>query len=273
MRSPIKWVGGKHFQAKWIVSHFPPHRVYVEPFGGGAHVLCRKDPKTSKLEVFNDIDGNLVNFLLVARERPQELVKALETLPYSRMLFNRWRKEPLPDDPFERAVRWFYLLRSSFSGHLGCSWCHAKRSGRNCPHWYQSAVHLIPQLAERFRLVQIEHLDFRECIEKYDGPETLFYCDPPYIGVEDYYRFPFTEEDHRDLAKLLNNAQGLVALSYYPHPLVDELYPGWHRATKVYPQRSYGVTRFSRRKTKPRATELLLMNYDPQTFEKIETGG
>jgi DNA adenine methylase len=111
--------------------------------------------------------------------------------------------------------------------------------------------------------VYIENLNFRECIRRYDGPETLFYCDPPYVGKEKGYpEHPFGEQDHRDLAAILHGARGKVVLSYYPHPLIDELYPDWRRDERQFMVSSYGITGRSKAKTKPRATELLLMNFE-----------
>jgi DNA adenine methylase len=253
------WIGGKHWQAGWIVEHFPVHRCYVEPFGGGGHVLTRKEP--SPVEVYNDVDGNLVNFLLVVRARPEEMVRALNDLPYSRALYRQWAREPLPEEPFERAVRWFYLMRSSFSASWPpTGWSYGK--SRNQASRFQTTIGLLPTFAGRFKRVYIENLNFRECIRRYDGPETLFYCDPPYVGKAWYPEHPFGEQDHRDLAAILHGARGKVVLSSYPHPLIDELYPDWRRDERRFVVFSYGVTRQSKAKTKPKATELLLMNFE-----------
>ncbi|MFW6328195.1 MAG: DNA adenine methylase, partial [Bacteroidota bacterium] len=107
MRSPITLTGSKHYQAQWIISNFPKHKIYVEAFGGGAHVLIQKNP--SKVEIYNDINDNLVNFLMIARDRPEELYRACDNLPVSRSLFEKWKWEPTPEDDFEKAVRYFYI--------------------------------------------------------------------------------------------------------------------------------------------------------------------
>ena len=105
-RSPLIWFGGKSRSAEHIISRFPSHRKYVEPFGGAAHVITQKPRVT--YEVYNDIDSNVVNFLLQNRTDPERMQRACETLPYSRSLFERWKRESLPEDPSERAVRWFF---------------------------------------------------------------------------------------------------------------------------------------------------------------------
>ena len=113
-------------------------------------------------------------------------------------------------------------------------------------------------LIERFREAQIECLDFSKLIPKYDTAETLFYCDPPYVGTEGYYSGGFGEPEHRELARLLQGIEGKAMVSYYPHPLVDELYPGWRRISWEACKYSEKVKGGKRQ----RATELLLMNYD-----------
>jgi DNA adenine methylase len=257
-KSPLIWFGGKGKVAQKIIQHMPQHKVYVEPFGGAAHVISQKPQMYH--EVYNDIDGELVNFLLVAREHTEKLIHACETLPYSRELYERWKSEEFPPDPFERAVRFFYLNRSGIAkgngpGTAKTGWRHSTSSSQNPAVGYQSACREIEQFAKRMRGVMIEHDDFRTIIKKYDSPDTLFYVDPPYIGKEKYYAGGFTEQDHRDLAELLNRIQGKAIVSYYDDPLLLEIYPGWRRETfESFKQVVNGDNCF--------AEELLLMNFD-----------
>lgn len=258
VRSPLIWFGGKSRLAPEIIRRMPPHRVYCEPFGGAAHVLVQK-PRAQH-EVYNDIDGELVNFLLVARDQPERLKKACESLPYSRELYERWKREPWPKDSFERAVRFFYMNRSAISGgnaHRSTGWSHGIKTGQNRAISYLSACELIPALAQRMRGVMIERDDFRKILRTYDGPDTLFYVDPPYIGRERYYTGGFTEQDHRDLAEMLNRIRGKAIVSYYDHPLLKELYPGWRRE-RLGTIKQVGTT------GSHKAEELLLMNFDQQ---------
>ncbi|MEC0248863.1 DNA adenine methylase [Paenibacillus chitinolyticus] len=113
VRSPLIWFGGKSKYASHIINRFPEHNQYREPFVGACHVISQKERVTH--EVINDIDSNLVNFLIVVRSDPDRFSQAAEKLPYSRWLYEKWRREPLPDDSFERAVRWFYLNRSGIT--------------------------------------------------------------------------------------------------------------------------------------------------------------
>lgn len=259
-RSPLIWFGGKGKQADLIISKMPGHKVYVEPFGGAAHVISRK-PRVNH-EVYNDIDGTVVNFILQAIERPEELTEACQQLPYSRELYEKWRKEPLPSDPFEKAIRFFYLNRSAISkGNAeevpNTGWRHSTSSGQNPAMGYVSASKAIVSFAKRMQGVMIENRDFREIIEKYDSDEALFYVDPPYISREKYYAGGFTEKDHRELAELLNNCKGKVIISYYPDPLLIELYKGWNIEThQTYKQVVGGENMVAP------AEELLIMNYE-----------
>jgi DNA adenine methylase len=258
VRSPLIWFGGKGKVAHHIISRMPKHSCYVEPFGGAAHVIAQKSPITN--EVYNDIDGEVVNFLLTARNEPKRLREECESLPYSRSLYEKWKREEPPDNGFERAVRFFYVNRSgiakgnsdsAFSTDTG--WRHSR--DHNTARTYQSACHVITEFAERMKGVMIDNRDFRDIFRVYDAPTTLFYVDPPYIGREKYYAGGFTEKDHRDLADILNNIQGMAILSYYDDPLLDELYPNWNRET-------FAAARQVVNGNNNTATELLLMNFD-----------
>lgn len=163
----------------------------------------------------------------------------------------------------ERAVRWYYVLRSSFTVNVRPSrsgWSSGRGGER--VRTYHNAVSLLPQVAARFRYVQIECRDFSEILKHYEGPRTLFYVDPPYIGYEKYYRGPdnkrFDWHDHEQLAEFLNTTSAMVALSYYIHPQLDTWYPSttWRRMewqTIKHAQRT--------RATHDRVQEVLLMNY------------
>ncbi|TPG86858.1 DNA adenine methylase [Brevibacillus laterosporus] len=260
-KSPLIWFGGKGKVAQQIISRMPHHKRYVEPFGGAAHVIAQK-PQVAH-EVYNDIDGLLVNFLLVAREQTERLIDACKSLPYSRQLYERWKHEEMPTDPFEQAVRFFYLNRAGIAKGNGpgtekTGWRHSTKSTQNPAVGYLSASERIREFSTRIQGVMIEHDDFRSIIEKYDTPETLFYIDPPYIGREKFYAGEFTEQDHRDLANLLKNIKGKAIVSYYDDPLLLEIYPDWRvEKFESYKQVVNGDNCF--------AEELLLMNfYDGQ---------
>lgn len=256
MQTPLIWFGGKSKIAPDIIRRMPEHKCYVEPFGGGAGVLVAKSPVT--YEVYNDIDGDVVNFLMVLREQPQVLSGRCITLPYSRQLYEQWKWESKPEDKFERAVRWFYLNRSAIAAgnNHRSGWRHSNAT--NPARDYRTACERLQDFAERMNNVMIECRDFREVIRVYDGPDTFFYMDPPYVGRENRYKGRFTEQDHRDLAQMLKVIKGKALVSYYEDPLVDELYGEWHReyidTYKFARPQDAGEERV-------KARELLLMNY------------
>jgi DNA adenine methylase len=280
LRSPVQRIGGKHFSASRIVAAFPAHnqyQTYIDVFGGAAHVLLRKPLFRRHLEVYNDLDGELVNFWMCCRDKPDELEARVETLPYSRELYHRWQAELEKDQRVdhawnvERAARWFYLMRSGFGGKTTYGWGYEKKNQRKrSVNAFRSATALFQAISERFHLVQIDCRDFETIIKTYDSPTSLFYCDPPYIGYEKYYSGTpqsFTEHDHRRLAALLQQVQGMVALSYYPHALVEDLYPErhWRRLTWSTYKHAENCSSGSARQT---VTELLLLNYKERGREQ-----
>ena len=208
--SPLIWFGGKSKMAKNLINLMPPHGCFVDLFGGAAHVITQKAP--IQTEVYNDIDGLVLNFLMVVREDKTKFIKAVDSLPYSRKLYETWKEEPWPEDDFARAVRWFYLNRSGIAkgnADKKTGWRHAKSPGSSPAPAYYASIDRISAFSHRMKKVQLECRDFREIIKIYDGTETLFYVDPPYIGREKYYAGGFTGQDHHDLADMLNRVQGL----------------------------------------------------------------
>ena len=269
IRSPLPWIGGKYYNRERIIEAFPhpsSYKTFVDVFGGAAHILLAKPP-SKHLEVYNDYCNDLVNFWMQCRNCPQELQSQIESLPYARSLYEDWQESLFNDTPMddmERAVRWFYVLRSSVGGIMRKSkgnWGYSV-TDKNAilSRKMHTAISLFQVLSERFTDVQIERQDFEPIITTYERPTTLLYCDPPYVGAEFYYEGvpSFTIEDHRRLAKLLNNTPAQVALSYYPHDLIDELYPAfkWRRITwQTYKHAE------KTREERQTATELLLCNY------------
>ena len=262
LEPPFGYIGGKRRIAHWIISFFPRHTCYAEVFGGGAAVLLAS-PR-SKVEVYNDLNGDIVNFFKVLREQPNELIARLMLTPYSRSEYRRllkaWRIAA-PVDPLERAQVWFTLQDQSFSSKFNSGFSASKV--RNDADAWASRPGRLYEVAGRFRGVIIENLDFAELIARYDSPDTLFYIDPPYMETSsDYYPgFRLAEADHRRLAEVLNAVKGHVALSYYDHPLLQELYSNWNREAVRLAKGAAWYDGMCRREE---AEELLLMNFKNQ---------
>lgn len=230
-RPLLRYHGGKYLLAEWIISHFPAHRIYVEPFGGAGSVLLAK-PRTYQ-DVYNDLDGDLVNLFRVVRERGEELATALELTPFSRDEF-ALAYEPTDLD-LERARR---IVVRSFMGHGSNSHNratgfrrHSRMSGTSpCTDWRNYPPALV-QIIERLQGVVLENRDAFGLMLEQDSEETLFYIDPPYVsstrdkGAD--YRFEMNDTQHRDLAKLLKSLSGMVVLSGYRSNLYEELYGEW----------------------------------------------
>lgn len=241
-RPVMRYHGGKWRLAPWIISHFPAHRIYVEPYGGAASVLLRK-PR-SYAEVYNDLDGEIVNLFRVLRNPAQarELVQLVKLTPYAREEFDL--SYITADDPVEQARR--TLVRSAM-GH-GTRTTTANKTGfRAYTGNDRGAIPAIdwtnvPQALElivgRLAGVVVENKPAHDLIVQQDGTETLFYIDPPYPADtrNNYgsYRHEMTDDDHRQMAAALHALRGMAIVSGYPCLLYDdELFADWHRVERA----------------------------------------
>lgn len=262
----IPYIGGKSYLASWIISHFPENyteKTYVEAFGGGGWVLFKKD--RSYVEVYNDLNSKLVNLFRVIRDNYKEFEHRAQWSLHSREMYNEAR-EKLKDDKFlseiENAMYAAVEQVQSFSGRGG--WGYVINVSKMTNGKWLPFLRRLEAINARLKHVQIECLDFEKIITKYDGKNTLFYLDPPYVNVEHYYDTDtnkFRLNDHKRLAQLLRNIEGKFVLSYYENDMIREFYKGNNFAVKTTSKHSYGMTKSSKRKEKPKATELLIMNY------------
>jgi DNA adenine methylase len=213
--------GGKSRLAEWITSNFPQHRLYCEPFGGSASVLVNKD--RSKMEIYNDIDGRVVNFFRVFRDRTDELVEWLERTPYSRQLHDdiadRYFEQgdgEMPEDDVARAGMFFYLRYSQLMAKNGGKSGFQSTVRRNNAVTFRNATDDLQRLTERFHDVVIENRDYQRIFEHYDDEDALFYCDPPYLTKgTNWYEGEF---DHGEFWEAVEDLDGYVAISYMEIP-------------------------------------------------------
>lgn len=274
-RPILRWHGGKWKLAPWIIQHLPSHRIYVEPFGGAASVLLSKG--RSHAEVYNDLDGELVNLFRVVRDRGDELRRLLRLTPFAREEFDL---AYLPaDDPLERARR--LVVRAA----MGRDSAAASRSKRASFRSYTGELRTttpaddwcsypdaLPAMIARLRGVIIERRDARLVMVEHDSEQTVHYVDPPYLpacrdqGAD--YRHEMTEDDHVRLATTLHSLSGTVLLSGYDSPLYHELYASWHHLER--PSHADGARE---------RTEVLWLSprrwqpSQPSLFDSIADGG
>jgi DNA adenine methylase len=234
-RPLLRWHGGKWLLAPWIIAQFPPHRVYVEPFGGAGSVLMRK-PRCYA-EIWNDLDGSVVNLFRVLRgPRAGELVEALRLTPFARDEF-ALAYEPA-DDAVEAARRLTIRSFMGFgsNGHSRSTGFRANsnRSGTTPARDWINYPDSLAKVIDRLAGVIIENRDAREVMAAHDGPETLHYVDPPYVfdtraDLAKDYAHEMSDADHAGLLAFLRGLKGRVVLSGYPHPLYDAALAGWRR--------------------------------------------
>lgn len=238
-RPVLRWHGGKWRLAPWIISHFPPHRIYVEPFGGAASVLLRK--QRAYAEVYNDLDDEVVNLFRVLRnpDLATRLVHDLHLTPFSHLDFEEAYCPPLDDEWVERARR---LCIRSFMG-FGSNGHQRKtgfrsnssRSGTTPAHDWRNYPSALEEIVDRLRGVVIECKPADKVMSEHDSAAALHYVDPPYVSesrnIGDDYAFEMSADEHAKLLTFLKTLAGMVILSGYPSPLYDEALAGWKHVT------------------------------------------
>ncbi|TXI23122.1 MAG: DNA adenine methylase [Roseateles sp.] len=216
----IPWIGGKRRLAETLLSRFPQHHCYVEVFAGGAALFFLRPP--APVEVINDINSDLVNLYRVVSHHLEEFVRQFKYALSSRQVFE-WEKAKVPETltDIQRAARFFYLQQMSFGGRVeGQSYGTATtapminllRIEENL-----SSAHL------RLAGVNVENLSWEACIDRYDRPHTLFYCDPPYWETEGY-GVPFGWEHYERLAAKMATLQGKCIVSLNDHASIRECF-------------------------------------------------
>lgn len=245
-RPVLRYHGGKWRLAPWIISHFPPHRVYVEPFGGAASVLLRKAP-ARLVEVYNELDGEIVNLFRVLRDPSLSgrLREAVALTPFARDEFGLSYKADA--DPVEQARRtavraYMGFGSDSASGAQTGFRANGNRQNGHPARDWTGYPHALSFVAERLRGVVIENRDAIDCMRQHDAPTTLHYADPPYVPdtrsvhtrrTGRGYRHELTTTDHETLAAALHDLQGMVVVSGYDSDLYASLYRDWRRSEKA----------------------------------------
>lgn len=236
-RPILRYHGGKYRIADWVMAFLPPHKVYVEPFGGAASVLLSKAPAPT--EVYNDLDSRVVTLFRVLRDETKaaELARRLSLTPFSREEYEGWCYAD-PADDIDAAHQ---IVARGFMGQSSKGiWQRSGLDTRVNPDGYCSRINALRatpeaclQAAKRLASVLIEHDDAIAVMRRHDRPDALFYCDPPYLTPEGrgtrIYTHDFSQDDHRALAETLLGLQAMVVLSGYPSDLYADLFAGWER--------------------------------------------
>lgn len=229
MRAILKYPGAKWKISEWIISHFPKHKVYCEPFFGSGAVFFNKPQ--SYIETINDIDGNIVNLFRVCRESPGELARLIEFTPFSREEFIKCYDES--DDHIEQARRTLVRYHQSF-GSANCSkksWKNSQKfSSPQTAKIWNCLPNTIMETCERLKDAQIENIDAIELINRYNDENTLIYCDPPYLQSlrkRNIYKHDVSDEYHIMLLETLKKSKSKIVLSGYDNSLYNNMLADW----------------------------------------------
>lgn len=242
----LRYFGGKFRLAHWIISHFPEHEIYVEPFGGAGGVLLQKSRIGN--EVYNDLSNEVVSLFKVLRDPvlSKRLIQLVELTPFHRTEYFEAGNSS-SNDPVEKAryllIRSFMSFSSSgcvkgFSGFSGST-----RKGKTTDATVWAKIpHNLAMICERLKGVIIENIPALELIAKHDSPKTLFYLDPPYLMEQrtssNVYQYEMAIDDHEQLLKVINQISGNVVISGYDDDLYNDYLSCWKKQTS--PARAAG---------------------------------
>lgn len=247
----MSWIGGKKALRKRIIEEFPDRREfkrYIEVFGGAGWVLFDSE-KHANMEVYNDVNGNLVNLFRCIKYHPEAVQKELEYFLMSREQFfdvkDQIKARGLTD--IQKAARFYILIKESFGSDLNSFGCRNKNM--------DNARSYLDLVAKRLNSVVIENLDFQQIIKTYDRKDALFYLDPPYFQTEKYYEAQFMSDDHVRLKEILDDVKGKFILSYNDCEYIRDLYKEYHI---IEVDRQHNLVRGE---VKPRYHELIIKNY------------
>lgn len=267
INSPFRYAGGKFYARDLILEHFPEHSSYIEPFAGGASLFFAKQKVSNNW--LNDIDDDLVNCYITIRDNPEELITRLKGEEATKERHSYYKSKFKAETDIDRAVRWFYLNRTSYSGIMNiqnCFWGYGDKYSMRPENWPRN----IRRSSEKLQNVRLTSLDFEWVIEMAEDGAFMF-VDPPYFSSDQnkFYSHTFTQDDHFRLCNALkrNSNRLRFLLTYDNSPEIRELY-GWATAA-LDKEWNYTINRTddqkngsNRKGTRYKGKELFIMNFD-----------
>ena len=267
MNSPFRYAGGKFYARKLIMQHIPQHTHYCEPFAGGASIFFAK-PKVPYSHL-NDLDHDLMRVYRTLRDRPEDLIAFLAGIPATKELHSYYKNEFRPTNYLEKAGRWYYLNRTSYSGIMkmqNCYWGYGAKFSMRPENWPSS----IRRASKKLQQVKLTHWSFQKLLEEVpDG--TFLFVDPPYFDADQdkFYTCSFSRDDHYCLESLLRRHAHrlLFLLTYDDSPEIREMYSWakgihnkeWNYCINRTDDQKNGTTRKGARY---KGRELFILNYD-----------
>lgn len=274
INSPFRYAGGKFYARKLILEVLPNHTEYIEPFAGGASIFFAK--KKVKNNWLNDIDSDLINTLTIIRDKPYLLIEKLSGEKASKDRHSFYKNEFKAKSKIDRALRWFYLNRTSYSGIMNmknCYWGYGDKYSMRPENWPTNIL----RTSKKLENVELTSLDFEEVISKAVEGSFLF-IDPPYYNADQdkFYTHYFQHNDHLRLERVLRKNSGRIRflLTYDNIKEVRELY-SWtnlimdkewnYTINRTDDQRNGTVNKGSRYK----GQEVFILNYNPESQGRL----
>jgi len=275
INSPFRYAGGKFYARKLILEHIPKHSCYIEPLAGGASIFFAKNKAEENW--LNDIDDDLINCLTIIRDYPMELIDKLEYEKATKERHTYYKNEFEPQTQIDRALRWFYLNRTSYSGIMNmqnCFWGYGDKYSMRPENWPRN----IKRSSKKLQNVKLTSLDFEEVIEEAEDGAFLF-IDPPYFNRDQdkFYTYSFTVDDHLRLSNVLQKHSNRLKflLTYDDSPEVKELYE-WSTAI-LDREWNYTINRTDdqkngtdRKGTRYKGKEIFILNYNSINAEQMQ---
>lgn len=265
IRPPIKTYGGKYYLASWILEYFPENYAgmcYIEPYCGGANVFLNKEEKCSE-ECLNDLDLGIIQIFRALRDEPGEFISRLKRTPYTEQTFSRAlsrSKRPFKDY-LSHAINEFVTRRMSRGGlQKHFAWSTRTRGGQpgDLNAW-NTILDKLPEISKKLEKVYILNKSGIDVIKAFNDENAFVYADPPYLSEtrtsQDAYNYEMTDDDHIELANVLNSFKGKAMISGYSSKLYRRLYQDWRCKKKKI------VNHASQKKTKDYKMECIWFNY------------